>query len=307
MSTAFRADYPEAMLAQAMDAFMLEYNEEPQQFRGTFNIETSTKGYEDWTEFTGLGTFALKPEGSPIGYDKGVQGTRRRTVHSTFALGVRVTMEAKEDDQFNVIMRMMGDLGAAGREHQEILAWGLFNDAFTGNTYTTADGQPLCSTAHTILKPKNPANNTTANELSPGVSLSVTGLEEMVTGLRLTKSREDRFIPLRASQLIIHPNKTHKAHQLLESTGQPFTNENQPNTVSRSRLGITPVDVPYLDSTENYWLVSGKNQHKLTWHNRKSMTMDQNTDSQTKDLMNDAHYRASVAPKEWRGVYGSQV
>jgi phage major head subunit gpT-like protein len=302
----FRGTAPEVFEARQAEVFFKNYTMEPSQYKKVFNVETSNKAYEDWFEFSGLGQFRTKAEGTPVTYDDPVQGTRRRITHSTFALGFRVTEEALEDAQYDVIERQSSDLGDAGREHEEILAWSVFNNNADAN-YPTIDGLALASTAHVILKPKVASANTDSNLASPGIALSITGLEDALTVMRTTKSREDRFMPLKPKFLIINPALAHEAYQLLESEHEINTNENQVSTVARSRTGIMALDTPYITDTDNWALVADKSQHKLTFHSRKKMRFDSSTDSQTKDKLFDARYRASVVAKDWRGTYFSNV
>jgi phage major head subunit gpT-like protein len=290
--------------------FFKEYDAEPLYYPQLFNVVPSTKAYEDWFEVTGLGTFRLKPEGTPVSYDTPVQGPRRRVVHQTFALGFRATKEAIADAQYDVLDQQATDLGAAGREHQDILAFSAVNDFFTGTTYKLADpsgtDQPIVDTDHGIWKPKT-AGATSSNKVNPGVALGVTGLESAMTLLRLTKTREDRYTNLRAKTLLIHPSKEHRAYELLQTEMKVDSNENNKSTVSSSRTGISALSVPYLSSEDDWFLFADKGKHKLTWHSRMDMTFDTGTDFQTKDSMSDAMYRASIAVKDWRGIVGSDV
>lgn len=298
---------PEIYEARQAELFYKGMDTEPLLYPKIARVVPSTKAYEDWFEISGLGQFRLKDEGTPITYDEPVQGTRRRVTHSTFALGYRVTKEAMADAQYSVIDEHPKDLADAGREHQEILFWDLFNESFSASVHPTIDALALVSTAHVILKPKSSGAATASNQVSPGVALSVSGMETALTQMRLTKSREDRFTPITPKFLVIHPSNAHFAYQLLDTQKEIQTNENQSSTVSTSRTGITAIDSPYLTDQESWWLLADKSKHKLFFHNRQDMTFDNSTDSQTKDSMFDAMYRASVASKDWRGIIGSQA
>lgn len=311
MSVYVRGTAPDAYEARIAEMFILEYDQEPQHYPDLFNIVPSTRAYEDWFEVSGLGTLRLKPEGTPITYDIPVQGPRRRVVHSTFGLGFQVTKEAKADEQFEVIDQQARDLGASAREHQDILAFGAVNDFFTGTIYNVADTgtntKAVVDTAHYIMKPKT-AGATASNKVNPGVALGVTGLEAGITLMRLTKTREDRYTNMRAEILLVHPSLDHRAYELLNSEFKIDSQDNNKSTVATSRTGMRPMSVPYLSSTDDWFLFANKSKHKLTWHNREAVTMDTSgRDYQTKNTMVDAMYRASVAVKDWRGIVGIDV
>jgi hypothetical protein len=303
----FTFNHPELLERDTKDIFFKNFGMIPLLYTSLFNVKTSTKAYEDGMRVAGLGTFHTKPEGTPIGFDDPVSGSKVRTVHTTYGLGFRVTMEMSDDDQHGIISQMPADLGDSARDHQERLAWSLVNDAFAGSTYTgLTDGSTagaLCQASHTALK----TGTTQSNILSPAVALSVTGLESLMTTASTTQSEEDRYISLNQSKLVFHPNLQHTAHVLLNTEFRPGSSDNDRSTVVSSRSGIVPLirtGVPYLSST-TAWFISGDND--LTWNNRKSLTFDRAKDSDSFDQKFMAHYRASVMHREWRGFWGSNA
>lgn len=303
----FTFNHPELLEKDVKDIFFKNFGMQELMYTMLFNTKTSTKAYEDAMRVAGLGTFHTKAEGTPVGFDDPVSAARVRTVHTTYALGFRVTMEMADDDQHDIISQMPADLGDSARDHQERLAWSLVNDAFAGATYTgMVDGAAavsLCNATHTALK----TGTTQSNILSPAVALSVTGLESLMTTASTITSEEDRFQVTPLSTLIFHSNLQHTVHVLLQTEFRPGTSDNDRSTVVSSQSGITPIrqqGIPYLTST-TAWFLAGK--HDLKWYNRKSLTFDQAKDSDSFDLKHYAHYRASVAFHEWRGFYGSNA
>lgn len=297
----FSSNHPELLETRLRLVYFKEFAMEPMMFTRVFNMERSSKAHEDTLEVSPLGTLVQKPEGTPISYDDPVSGTRKRVTHTTYALGFRVTMEMMDDDQYNIINRMPRDLADATRDHQENLAWGVLNDAFAGATHTGLDGLSLCNAAHPMLK----SGTTQSNVLTPGVALSQTGIEALLTRARLTQDHAGRQTPMKPQWLIIHPNDDHEAHRLLDSQFEPNTTENQVNAIRSSRTGIMPMSVPYLTDTDNWFLVAPKNRHTLIWYRRKPVAFDRSKDPQTKDMLFDVMYRASVTFDQWFGVWGS--
>lgn len=292
---------PELLEPFVTKIFFNHLQMQPSVFPQVFNVMSSGRAFEEYLRMAGLGTLAEKPEGTPVSYDEPVQGDRVRTVHTTYALGFRVTMEMMDDDQHGIIRRMPAELGDAARDHRETLAFSLYNDAFDGNTFTGLDGLALCTT-HTNLKDAATQNNS----LTPAVALSVTGLQSALTDMRTTTNESGRFIRLSPRTLLIHPEEEFNAAQILESEKLPGSADNDINSVRSSRIGVSTVMSPHLTDIDAWFLLSEKRQHTVTWHNRKSVTFERSRDSQTKDALFDAHYRASVAFYDWRGVIGSQ-
>jgi len=294
-------------------ADLLERQEKEIYFRNLANVvqlreqlfqsRPSTKAYEDRQRVAGLGRMATKPEGTPVSFDDPVIGVRRRTVHQTYALGWRCTMEMQQDDLFNVMDRMTEELVDSTVDHQERLAWGLIDDGFAGATYTGLDGLSLFNASHPNLK----LGGTQSNILNPAVALGTTGIEAIMTMARTTTNEEDRFIPLDYSILVIHPNLEHQADTLLDTQYQVDSSNNNINTVSKSRSRLTPLVVPYLTSTTAWSVHAPKGKNDLVWNDRMSPSFDQSGDADTKDLKHYACYRASVQTSEWRGNWGSNA
>ena len=268
-----------------------------------FATRTSSKGYEDRMEMAGLGPFVVKSEGTPVSFSDPVQGGQVRTVHSTYGLGGRFSMEVMQDDQFGMMRQIPGDMGNSARDHKDRIAFDLLNDAFNGTTYTGVAGQPLFNTAHTRLRP---GVATQSNQLSPAVALSVSGLEAIMNLAKTTLSHEGRYITLAPDRLLIHPNLAHNAYVLLNTEFRPGSSDNDRSTVVSSRSGITTiVESPYMTSTTAWSVHAPPGKNGLTINNRMGLEMTSAVDPDTKDMKHYAIYRESVQTDNWEGNFGS--
>jgi hypothetical protein len=307
----FTAQHPDLLERAEKDVFFKRFSIIPQLWSLLFQVNQSTKAYEDRMRVAALGRFAVKAEGTPVAFDDPVSAPVVRTVHTTFALGFRVTEEMMDDDLFDIIEKMPADLGDSARDHMERLAWGLVNDGFNGTTYTglaEADGtaRALFSAAHVNLK----TGTVQSNLLAPPVALSITGIEALMTRASNTTSDEDRFINMEQSLLVFNPNLQHQVYVLLETEFRPGTSDNDRSTVVSSRSGLQPITrngVPYLTSTTAWYIFAPKGQNDLTWNDRRALRFDQAKDADTFDLKHYGSYRASVMFSEWRGAWGSNA
>ncbi len=297
----FRTNVPDVFEARQQELIFKAFDMDTLLYTEVFNVKTSTKGHEDAFEMAGLGTFQLKPEGTPIAQSDPAQGPRRRVVHSTFALSYRVTMEALADAQHDVLDQMPSDLGDSARDHQENLAWGVINSGTGTGTHTGMDGLAFFTASHTTVK----GGTVQSNLLSPAVALSTTGLEEAIINLRTTKSEEERQIGqgLAPAQLLIHPDLEPTAWNLLEAVGRPGVTDNDRNSIARHGLKI--ISIPFLTDTNAFTIATDKRKHKLVWYNRAELTTDSGVDMATKDRIFDGFYRASLAIRGWRGFVHS--
>lgn len=301
----FSANFPELMETRQKTIFFRNFTMEPLIFPKLLGRKPSTKAFEDRLRVAGLGTFQVKQEGTPMAFDDMIEGTRRRVAHTVFALGNRCTWEAMRDDQWDILDKAPAEMGDSARDHQERLAWDLLNDGFTGARYTGLDGLALFSASHTVLRPGGAVQS---NILSPPVELSEEGLEAILTLARLTQSEEGRYIPIRATKLVFHPNLQHQVYKLLQTEYKVGSADNDRSSIVSSRSGLSPVDdagVPYLTSTTAWSVHVGPGKNSLQWNDREKLFFDRANDAMTFDQLYYGAYRASVMFSEWRGNYGS--
>ena len=302
---ASRGIAPELLEPWVKKIFFKRFARRKNQFEEVFNVDSSSRAFEDTFAVAGLGTFTVKPEGVPVTYDDPVQGDRKRTIMLTFALAFRVTMELMEDDQHGLIRKMPGDLAESGDYSMETLAAGLVNDAFAGASYTglpEGDGtrRALCSTAHVFLKN---SVDTWSNALSPAVALSTSGIEAAITIARKQKGEEGRYVQLRLVKLIVPPELEWTARKLLDTDREPFSADNTSNEIGKE--GISIMSWVHLSSATRWFMSAPKTDTTLTFYKRKGMTFDEATDSDTFDRKFMAHYRANVTFDDPRGIVGS--
>jgi len=291
----------ELLEADAKEIFFKQFDQIPELWSQLFETKNSVRGYEDRMRIAGFGTLATKSEGTPIGFDDPVQGAKARTVHTTYALGWRVTMEMMQDDQHDIMNRMAADLADSTRDHRERLAWSLIDDAFTGTTFTGLEGDTLLASDHTPIR----GGSDQSNILSPAVALGVTGIEAIMTLARTTQTEEGRVTSLPQSFVVVHPELEHQLYELLNTEKRVGTNNNDVSTVVSSRSGLQPLVVPYKSSTTSWTVHAPKGQNSLQWNDRMPVEMTSAGDANTKDMQHFVCYRASVQQSEWRGNFGS--
>jgi hypothetical protein len=298
----YTTNFPDALEPFITEWFFNRLNMIAPVFPQWMNVETSTRGFEEYLRSAGVGTMVQKPEGTPVQYDDPVQGARVRRVHTTYALGIRCSMELREDDQHGIVQKMSQDLADAARDHRDRLAHDLPNNAFVTTLFTGLDAAALCGT-HTNLK----TGTSQSNSLSPAVALSISGLQSALTTMRTTTNESDRFVSLMPSMLLIPPALQFTAAEILDSQDRPDTTDRATNVTSSSRTGVRSIVSEYLTDTDNWFLLARKGQHSATWVQRKSLSTKSSMDAQTYDELYDAHYRAFAHFLDWRGWVGSAI
>lgn len=306
--SAFTAQFPDLVDPYPKEIFFREYDQQEELFSKFFNVRKSTKAYEDAVKVSGLGALTLKPEGTPMNYDDPVQGNRKRVVHSTYGLGFRITMEMRDDDQFDIMSKMPSELAHSTRDHRENLAWNVINNGGSGTS--GLDDLSLFSTAHTYLKSQGTSSSSTqSNDLSPAVALSVAGMESIRTLALTLRDESGRFTPIQGKLkwLLVPPALEHEANRILQSQYEPFTSDNQINTMATSLTGMQKMVVQYLSSSTVWYIATDKGSHSLQFFERMEPTTDSGRDFQTKDSMYDVCWRGSVIHRDWRGIWRSNA
>ncbi len=275
-----------------------DYKGFPTEYTEIFNVDSSTRNYEDDYEMTMLGgSFPQKPEGESIQYVDPVTGTTKRYTHKTFGMGFRVTEEMYEDDLYNLIKRMPKGLAKAQKNTIELQTIGVLDDAFDGTTYTAFDGHPLCYTEHHVLF----TGGTYANTPSTQADLSMTTLQASLLRLEKTPDQDGVLAGLKGYQLIIPPDSKWIAKEILKSEYKPYTSGNEINALKDEEL--TYFVSHYLSDTDA-WFVRART-HGLNFFWRRKPRFDNSDDFDSGDAKYKGTHRSIQGFGEWRGWDGS--
>ncbi len=277
-------------LAEVMFEWLKEHPEEYSQF---LEVETSDRAYEEDQIMAGLGLARKKNESAPITYDDPIQGPSRRYIHDTYALAWQVTSEMLDDDRYDLMRKIPGELSKSVRQSVEILGAQPLNLGFS--TMLTADGVSAFNNAHPLL-----GGGTYSNLLTPAVDISTTGMQNVL--LLYENMVNERGLKMRISPetLWLPPESQFVAGEILQSSYKPFTGNNEIN-VMQGRL--TPTVLHFLTSTTRWYVGSNEhNKFKLKW--RAKPVMDSIDDFETKGTKHSITYRISVGTTEWRGWVG---
>lgn len=280
--------------------FFQHLNERPEEFSKIFNMETSSRAYEEDLEIVGLGTMPVKPEGTGITYQDPSQGEKKRYTHVTYGYGYRVTMEMMEDDLYGVMKKMTKELAKGGRNVKEVTAFNLLNNGFTTTFGFPKSGanETLFNTAHTLL-----GGGTLANRPSTDADLGIASLEAAVITFHTWTDEKGIPVVIQPKIVLHHPDNIMTARELLGSQYRPYTGNNEVNAIMKE--GLEAFTSHYLTDADAWFLLAGKDDHDLKFFTRRSMAFQNGDDFDTGDAKFKAFQRFSVGVGEWRGVYGT--
>jgi hypothetical protein len=290
----FRGSFSQ-LLAPGLSYVMFEWlKEHPEEYSQFLKVETMDGAYDEDQIVAGLGLARRKPEGEGITYDDPSQGGSKRSRADTYALGWQITEEMKDDDRYNIMRQIPGELMKSCRQTWEQVGANVLNLGFS--TVTTADGVSLFNSAHPLL-----GGGTYSNLLTSDMDISVTALQSILILFENMVNERGLKMRLEPTDLWIPPDLQFVVGEILQSKFKPFTGNNEVN-VMEGRL--TPHVLHFLTDTNN-WFVSSKeaNQAKFKW--RKKPVMDSSDDFKTKGTEHSIRFRIAAGATEWRGWAGS--
>lgn len=293
----------------------LALKQRDEEYTHLFNLETSTKAFEDMVEFSGLGPMPEKPEAESTTYQDAIQGGTVRAQHVAYALGVRCSWELHEDDQYGLIMQVPKAIARSAHFTKEQVAANIFNLGFT-TAVVTADGVSLFNNQHPLLG--GPA----ATTIGPGVSavisaagtfpnrpavdvdLSQTSLQAAIDQFERLIDSQGIPVQLKPRLVVIPPKMKWVAREILGSAHKPYTADNEINAILNEDLHYFIYH--YLTSDSAWFLLCDKDSRTQRFITRHELDDDYADDFDTYSIKTISRMRFSTTPGEtWMGTWGT--
>ncbi len=304
------------LMAPGLHNLFLHWNlklREP-EYTHIFNVESTDTAFQDTFEAAGLGPMPEKPEGESTEYQDAIEGGSKRIINYTYALGVRSSWELYEDDQLGVIKQVPKCLSRSAHFTKEMAAWNLLNLGFT--TTLVSDGLSLFNTSHPLM------GGAQATAIAPGATpyvasagtfpnrpvgidldLSITALQYAINLFERMPDSMGMPILMRPRLLVIAPENKWIAREILGSPHKPYTADNEINSVLNEDLHYFVGH--YLTSQTAWFLLPDKEDHTMTFYNRKELSDDYSDDFDTYSLKTISRMRFGTGVGTWWGTFGS--
>lgn len=163
-----------------------------------------------------------------------------------------ISEEMEEDDQHSVVRNAVAQMGAKALITQNNTSMATYRNA--DSTTLTSDGVALLSASHT-----NIAGDTIDNTISG--ALTVGTLEEGITLLVEQKDQAGDVVGHEAKTMLVPPALFKEATEILESTLEANTTDNQLNVYS-AKYGIVLRQSQYLGAAaggaDDHWFLMGE-------------------------------------------------
>jgi hypothetical protein len=220
----FLNEYVPGLFAVAVDSYINKRNE-GMGLNKLVTVKTSQKKKEEDAIRSGLGLPVIKGEGAAVSYDTQIGGAKQTWIHSVYALAVRMTEEAIEDNLYELngggdagdLKEIYEDLGQAMAVNIETLLARFFNSATATTYHTTRDGVALCSASHTRL------DGTTFSNYGTSTDLTYTTFWAKLISAENQYDHRSLQIKKTVKKLWVPPQLEKNGLEILKSTDRPDT------------------------------------------------------------------------------------
>lgn len=280
--------------------FGLEYKRYAPEHTEIYEIESSSRSFEEEQKISGFGAAQMKTEGDSIAYDTAQEAYTARYTHETIALGFAITEEAIEDNLYDSLSaRYTKALARAMAYTKQVKAAAILNNGFSGS-FLGGDGVSLFSTAHPTV-----GGYVNANRPSSGVDLNETAIEAAIIQMAAWVDERGLMIAAKPKKLIIPPALQFVAERLLKTVGRVGTNDNDINAIKN--MGSIPggYAVNHWLTDTNQWQIVTDVPNGLKMFERVKMKTGHEGDFDTGNMKYKARERYSFGYSDALAVWGS--
>lgn len=239
----------------------------------------------------GGGLWTQRGETEDLTEAEGLEGDKRTFTVANFAQSLPISKHFFDDEQYDVVNRLVAEMGKSGQITDYTEAFGLFRGAFT--TTLTNNGVALISDSQTNLNGDTIDNKLTA-------ALSTSSLEDAIVKLAEQKSQSGVIVGHKPAVLLVPQALYKDAVEITESKLEANTADNQLNVYS-AKYGLVVKTSPYLGAaaggSDTAWFLLSDSHNLYRWERQPIVT----------DLV-DYKYSDNFTYKykaEFRNVYGA--
>lgn len=299
-----RGQWAEALAPGLNMKTFLSYRLHPEYYRRIVNVKNSRKAYEDDFRIAGLGPLAQKTELGTTILDEPIKIGGVRYIHKTYALGVAISKEMRDDSQYAEILALAAMLGQSSYWTSELYGHDVYNNGFDTSKYTGRDGVALFSTAHPIQG----LGITVANRPSVDADLSEAALEAAILNFDTQVNERGMPILFQPKTLLLNPAARLLAKRLLMSAGMPYadTFTTAPNDLNPLKdEGLTSMSDPWITDPDAFFVLAEQSVLDVNFYWREMPDTKTWDDDDADATFHKIRQRHSTGFGDWRGTYGS--
>ncbi len=267
-------------------------------------VKTSKKGKETDIIRSGTGNMVEKPEGTPITYDAPIGGPEQKYVPVVWALGVRISEEAIDDNLYELngggegnLKEIYADLGVSVGDNVESKLARFFNSGTATTYHTTRFGKALFATDHPRLDGSTFQNYATNADTTYLVYWSLLAAAENQYDhrqMRITKKVKAVWAP---------PQLERAYREILYSPDRPDTGNRSVSALVQSGRKVELNIWPHMTDTDASVLQLDGPGVKFFWVRKTRFARE--GDFQTGDIMVKVDQRWSAEICNEQSFYGN--
>lgn len=274
------------------------YNSHQKEYTDLFDVEKSTRNYEEDLGVSGYGLAPVKAEAGSISFDSEQQTYVSRYTNVVYGIGAIITREMMEDDQYDVVGgRRTKGLAFSINQTIETVAANIYNNGFTAGT--GGDGSYLFVSTHSTS-----AGNQ-SNILSVAADLSEAALEQMCININNATNDRGLKIAIKPKTLIVPPALAFESERILKSSLQNDTANNAVNAIKSMGILTDGYRVNHYLTDTDAWFIRTNSPDGLKFFMRRPPAFEMDNDVDTQNAKFLATVRFVPGWTDWRGAYGS--
>ena len=301
----FVNEYVPGLFAVAVDAYTKKRGES--KWPKLFDIKTSKKKKEENAERSGLGLPVLKGEGAAVTYDTEIAGPKQSWVHHVYALALRITEEAVDDNLYELggggsgddLKEIFKDLGDSMEENLETLAARFL----VSGAATTYHGTREATTRALFYATHARLDGSTFSNRSTGADLTYSTFWTALVAAENQQNNRQYRVQKKIRMLWIPPVLEKNGREILFSPDRPDTANRAINAYANSGRSIELVPWQYLTDVDAWYMqLTGRG---LTFFWRRKTRFAREKEFQTGDMMCKADQRFSAEIDDSQGWYAN--
>lgn len=244
------------------------YDRVPLVARSLYDVRTTSNKTSEHSQVDGFSFAERKDEGGNYAIGNINQGYTLNLSQQRIGIMKAITWEMRKYDKYREIQRVLQNLGMAASHRMELDLTHQFTFGMSASSYTnrngetvsttTADGQNIFDTDHTITGGSGTYSNLITTEFSKD------GLEDAETQFTTFVDNSGNKVVVMPDTIVTtdHPALVNNVKEFIKSTSQPDTANNAVNVYSGKYKHVV---LPYLatdkngarnSSIVNYWMLA---------------------------------------------------
>ena len=259
-----------------------------------YRLEQSERSQETYLEVEDIGNMPVFT--GDLTYVDFKEGKTKVLIPNEYAMGLKLQRRLFDDDLYQVIEQLVGNMGTVARYRMEVDAMGPFINAFN-SSYTVFDGLSLCNTSHSFVSTASVQSNIGTTPFA------YAALDATVTSMRRFSDSRDRTIFTMSPDMLFGPVDLEA--QFREVIDSKFKPGSQINNINAYNDKFDIKTSPLFSSTTNWFVIDSKKMKQFNiWQQRVPLELKNTGDFDSYAKKYAAYMRYINSPVHWMWVFG---